>query len=519
MFHTIRGYAVPHGSASPRRLVHGLRAAGLGVLLAGALATGAAPAGAAPDDTAHSAASFVDSVGVVTHFRYADTTYGQVDALLGKVKALGVHHIRDGLTPNPTPELLAAFHKLPDYGIRLNLVVGSAGVSDGVLPDPAALLGVAHDSGLRPIVETIETANEWDSKGGPQWLPDLQNYQCALFDAVHQNAEWADVPVIGPSVARRFRVPLLTGMADCQDYVNAHNYANGAPPEDALDLLDQARANAPGKPIIVTETGYHTALNRTQNQRPVTEDVKAQYLLRTLLENYAAGVTRTYVYQLADERVDPTLTEQEAYFGLIRPDLSETPAYQALQSLTSLLADQGTGAALTAPNAVTVTPSAQAQGTAGEVHHLLLTKADGTEYVVLWQRAALPDPAAASTTVRIDLAKPAAAFVVDGRGVTAQPQGNSVTVTGLDRVKVVQIGGSKPTFAPSTPPTAQPTVPATSGGSGHGVLLGVGALLLLLAAGGGATVAVLSHRAKSASDAEPAPQPLGSQPPGTGPTA
>lgn len=494
------------GSASSRRRhVRVVRFATLAIGLSGALACIPPPALAAESgDAVHTAASFVDSVGVVTHFRYADTTYGEVDALLAKVEAMGVHHVRDGLTPSPSPQLIAAFHKLPDHGLKLNLVVGSAGISDGVLPDPSALLTVAHDNGLRSVVESIETANEWDSKGGPTWLDDLRTYQCGLFDAVHTNPEWSDVPVIGPSVARRFRVPLLTGMADCQDYVNAHNYANGGPPEDYLDLIAQARANAPGKPIIVTETGYHTALNRKQNQQPVTEDVKAQYLLRTLLENYQAGVTRTYVYQLADEREDPTLTEQEAYFGLIRHDLSETPAYQAIQALQSLLADPADGGSAAPAAGVTVTATPGGVGTAtGEIEHLAFTKSDGTEYVVLWQRGTLPDPAAAKTTVRLDFAKPSAAWVIDGRQVTQQPQGTSITVTGLERVKVVQVGGRVPTFTASAPPTAQPAATEKAGGRG-GLLALLGALGLLLAAGGGALVAVLTRRARNSQTGMPA---------------
>ncbi len=494
---------MPCGPASSRRPNRGLRVVlGLALAAAGILAEGAPAATAVGgDDSAHSAASFVDSVGVVTHFRYADTTYGQVDALLAKVKALGVHHVRDGLPPDPTPQLIDAFHKLPSYGLKLNLVLGSAGVAGagGVLPDPATLLQTAQDDGLRPIVETVETANEWDSTKQGTWLEDLRSFTCRLHDAVKQNPEWADVPVIGPSVARRFRVPLLTGMTDCQDYVNAHNYANGGPPEDYLDLLTQSRANAPGKPIIVTETGYHTALNRTQNQQPVTEDVKAQYLLRTLLENYQAGVTRTYVYQLADEREDPTLTEQEAFFGLIRHDLSETPAYQAIQALQTLLADPSdTGGQVRVSDPVTVTPTGATNAPTGAVEHLVFTKSDGTEYVVLWQRGVLPDPAAASTTVRIDLATPAAAFVVDGRTIADQPRASSVTVTGLDRVKVVQIGGHRPTFAPSAPPSAQPGATGAAGGGHRGLLIALAVLMALIAAVGGAALAVLTRRARAA---------------------
>lgn len=493
---------------SPRRVrTVAALACGLGLALGPMVGAQAEPVQAEQTPGAPaSAAAFVDSIGVVTHFRYANTTYGQVDALLGKLDGLGIKHVRDGLTPDPSPELIAAFHKLPEHGIKLNLVIGSAGNKEGVLPDPAPLLATAEQNGLRPIVETIETANEWDTKGGPGWLEDLRRYQCSLFDAVHSSPTWGEVPVIGPSVARKNRVSLLTDMGQCVDFVNLHNYANGGPPEDVIHMLDESRGTAPGKPLIVSETGYHTAMNRTKNQQPVPEDVKAQYLLRTLLENFRAGVARTFVYQLADEKPDPTMTDQEAFFGLIRHDLSETPAYQALQSLLVLLADDGAqGRVDTTPVDVSVT----ARG-GPAVEHLAFRKSDGTTFVALWTRGKLPDPtaAAASAEVRVGSGDKKL-FVIDGRQVEDRGAAATTTVTGLDKVKIIQVGGTAPTFAaaPSTPPSTQGSTAASStantsdtpavtddSDSGSPLLWALLGGLVVAVAGGGAVL--LSRRGK-----------------------
>jgi len=68
---------------------------------------------AVPTVTPQSAQAFVDSVGVVTHFRYRDQTYGQSDRLLASLQRLGVHHIRDGLPMRPSPDLVNVFSELP----------------------------------------------------------------------------------------------------------------------------------------------------------------------------------------------------------------------------------------------------------------------------------------------------------------------------------------------------------------------------------------------------------------------
>ena len=51
------------------------------------------------------------------------------------------------------------------------------------------------------------------------------------------------------------------------------------------------------KSFIVTETGYHTALeNPPQKHKPASEEVKAVYLPTLLMDNFRLGIERSYIY-------------------------------------------------------------------------------------------------------------------------------------------------------------------------------------------------------------------------------
>ncbi|MDN5763478.1 MAG: hypothetical protein L0H41_14340 [Microlunatus sp.] len=339
------------------------------------------------------AQGFIDSVGVVTHFRYTDEAYSESGRLLQSLSRLGVRHIRDGAPARPKAPLVAIFKDAFSRGIKLNLVVGSAGQSK-VLPSGQEALAVVNSMNIRDGVESLEPANEWDLRGGPTWREQVGQFQQQFFTAVRADPIWNGVPVLGPSVGRRQRVGDLVGLSAYIDIANLHNYAAGGPPEDNLSAeLAVARANAPGKPLFVTEVGYHTATSQTDRQRPVSEQAKADYLVRTLLENYRAGVARTFIYQLVDGKPDPSLVDQERHFGLLRNDFSETPAYTEVRNL------------LTAANTA---PSTEIGSTADkikvvtadpDVQSLQLDRADGSSVVVVWRRGAI-------TRGAVDLSRP-----------------------------------------------------------------------------------------------------------------
>src|SRR4051812_30146382 len=81
-----------------------MRAVLAGLLAAGACSLAAAPAASASPAAPRSAASFHDSVGVVTHIVYYDTAYGDWPRIVSRLRELGVTHLRDGVFANPSPQ-------------------------------------------------------------------------------------------------------------------------------------------------------------------------------------------------------------------------------------------------------------------------------------------------------------------------------------------------------------------------------------------------------------------------------
>jgi hypothetical protein len=95
-----------------------------------------------------------------------------------------------------------------------------------------------------------------------------------------------------------------------------------------------------------------------------------------LLEQYAHGIRRTYLYEL----VDVSIPQQGIHntFGLVRSDFTPKPAFLSIQHLISLLADPGIPFE---PRSLSVTLS----GELSNVHHLLFEKRDGTYLIAVWQ--------------------------------------------------------------------------------------------------------------------------------------
>jgi hypothetical protein len=170
------------------------------------------------------------------------------------------------------------------------------------------------------------------------------------------------------------------------DISNLHYYARGGPPEDGLTgFVTRARKVAPGKPLYITEAGFHTAVKQSGRQAGVSEVAQGPYVLRNLLANAGAGVARTYLYELLDERPEPGLEDQEQHFGLLRNDFSAKPAYNQLRQLLHAVADPGQGGAAPVPLAISVPDEVDGQG----IGHLLLARRDGSYQLALWRTGSL----------------------------------------------------------------------------------------------------------------------------------
>lgn len=327
-------------------------------------------------ETAKSADSFIDSIGIATHLRYTDTSYARYsDVVEPRLRELGIRHIRDG---GNDPVLFDKLNRLAQFGIRSTLVMDPR---DGVTPSNA----VDMLKKVLPSVEAVEGPNEWDvhpemTYKGKSFPDGVRDYQTDLYQAIKGNAATSSISVLAPALAIPEYSSRLGSLSSVSDGGNMHSYAGGNRPGQDLDWrwIPYAKSVSGNKPIVATETGWHNAIGDVHaSQKGVSEQVAAKYVPRLFLEYFNQGVNRTFLYELMDEWAR---NQQESSFGLIRADGTPKPAFYSLKNLMNLL-DDTRGS--TASGGLGYSLSGNTQN----LHHTLLQKSDGAFYLVLWSDA------------------------------------------------------------------------------------------------------------------------------------
>jgi hypothetical protein len=343
-----------------------------------ALAGTASNTTAAFTEQARSAFDFINSVGVNTHLNYFDRTYGNFSLVERELRSVGIRHLRDG-----------AHLQNDDYNKFLYgrwAELGKSGIRFDVVLDPRSNLGPLTTALLEQIdqlsghtIESFEGPNELDVSNMPDWPALDRSYQQEISGAAHSLPDAAQIRLIGPSLAFVAHGEAFAGPLDGFDEGNLHPYPAGKMPSvifpEQIDLAQQAFGK---KPIVITESGYHNALNDHSDQPGVSEPAAARYIPRLFLENFSRGIVRTYLYEFLDEAPDPGLSNNQLHWGLIRADGTEKPAFTALRRLMDELND---GAEPASPTQF----SWSLDTTNPAIHHLLLQKSDGEIDLILWQ--------------------------------------------------------------------------------------------------------------------------------------
>jgi hypothetical protein len=321
-----------------------------------------------------SAEGLADSIGVATHFNYTDTAYARRDELIALLRDAGIRHIRANMPTPPVGPDADAFRAAAAAGLRITFLTGNPDV------DPARAVADALTFG-RDAIAAFEGPNELDLSGNPAWPAKLHDYMPRLETATRALAP--GIPLIGPSYGR----PRSPGIAGPQPgMVNLHPYPAGQPPEGVFGAALEDVANQRDKGVVFTETGYHNAMNDAETQPPVPEDVAGVYVPRLLATAYGAGVRRTFLNELADERPEPALEDPEEHFGLLRTDLTAKPAFEAIRTLLAALrASPGRGV-----RDATLECTVDAPG-GTDLERLTLVRRDGSHLLALWRPVSVWD--------------------------------------------------------------------------------------------------------------------------------
>jgi hypothetical protein len=230
------------------------------------------------------------------------------------------------------------------HGIRFHLLVSPVTNTAPQMLSYVQRLGAEN-------VSVIEGQNEGDSdwfkaqrQARNDWSSTVVNYQREIFQMLRTRYTSDVLPIASPTVLnwKPGDMLLIRPAAEFSDIVAIHAYVQHAEePETRADysaiswyVRNMRDVFKPDGPIMVTEAGYNTMTR--PGGTGVSENAAAIYIPRLLLNNFAHGVQRTFLYQLLDGGADPG--EWEHHFGLIRHDNSPKPAYEAMVSLVSGMA-------------------------------------------------------------------------------------------------------------------------------------------------------------------------------------
>lgn len=416
---------------------------------------------------------FTNSIGVNTHISWKDNGLAYADAgvTARSLAYLGVTHVRDSIPyGNYT---LPEYAALAQTGVKFNVIASGPTIDiAGDLREigrlAAAVPGsVASIEGVNEFNLSNQVLDGYNSNGNPGWV---QTYGPRLYDAVKADPALRNIPVVAASMggSTAADVRQYGDVGSFADRSNWHVYYGRAdqPSANMAQGIRDARSTAPGDGVVITETGYFTAVNATDwGGSGVSQPIQAILTVNSLLDAYKLGAERAYVYELLDNIRNPSSTDLENSFGLFQADGTPKPAADAVRNLNAILADKGAGSTSFTPSALGATITGlPASGSA-----LTLQKSDGTFDLVLWDepkvwdvssRSAVTPP---STAVTVDLGASYATVKVFDPLVGSAPiqtltNASSVQLSLASHPFIVEVSpGSAPVTA-----TVQATDPASA---------------------------------------------------------
>lgn len=331
---------------------------------------------------ARSADAFVHSIGVNLHISYFQTVYGTgwETIIKPRIRELGVRHVRDKGTVVSNngwmEEVYGRMNELAATGVKFDLILSP--VENGTNYSSAAHIDrLMQYAG--PAVESFEGLNEHDLSGRANWVSEVRSFQKAIWTKLKGTSATSRLPLFGPSMGNVKNSPAVGDLSNYLEYAALHPYPGGDRPMAVVpDNISYARSISKNRPLLATESGYHTATAWTGPHAPVTEEAMGRYIPRLYLDYFNAGFAKSYIYELIDEGT--SLSHREQAFGLLRANGAPKPAFTSLKNLIGVLADPG-------PSFTPGRLEYELSGDTTNVKRMLLQKRSGKFYLVLWDDA------------------------------------------------------------------------------------------------------------------------------------
>lgn len=400
----------------------------LRVATAAALVAGLTLAAVVPSATAAStpyevpsagAPSIVDSIGINVHENYFDTTYapgGDTSATVRYLKSLGVKWIRISIKKYPPAGEASFLQAVKAAGIQVLAIVGATEDKwgDFATGQSAALIKALSQGPYANRVQMLELPNETDLSGAASWLIDLQRFNDEYYKALKAAPSTRNIPILGSAMGSLASCKIMGSLAASQELINVHPYTGTSIPETASTTsslgpcVGSAKATPAGstQKVVATELGYNNSLR--DPYQGVSEAVSATYLPRAILWNYFNGVSRSFIYELFDQKPDPSYLDPQQHFGLVRVTGDEKtqaswrqavkPSFQTVANLIQRL-DEPRAQAWSAPVVPRVTNAPEG------VQIFRINRPDGSVDVAVWSNA--PAGSSLRTKVSLSLSFPA----------------------------------------------------------------------------------------------------------------
>ncbi|MFD1559267.1 calcium-binding protein [Paraburkholderia silviterrae] len=375
---------------------------------------------------AMSADAFIETLAVNTHVNYTDGAYANVHNVADDLAWLGIRHVRDA-SPASGAAPFSSYVYLAQRGIKFDFLIHQ-NIAESI--EQIKRLSIA----VPGRVASVEGFNEIDNwpvtYGGLTGPAAGLAAQHELYTRVHGARELAGVAVYDLT---GYATKPVESRANAADYANQHFYPqNGEQPSYEANgdkWLGYAIENVKKfeLPIVITEFGYFSLPQSGWYMIGVDEPTQAKGVLNGYMDAAAAGVKRTYVYELLDQKPDPENKSSEMHFGLFRNDNSPKRVAQAIHDLTSILrADSGHQVNGAAHGALAYSLS----GMPVSANSLLLQKKDGRFVLVLWNETRIWDHATGTplssppANVEVDFGTMASRVDIYDPSVSAAPLAN-----------------------------------------------------------------------------------------------